>query len=445
LVDDVSLERLGLVAHGVGYNYFSRFSLRGEWSGRADDSALSERATVGQSSYAETQTLPRMNARKSTMSIRCSLLGHDYGDTETEREREEQGSEVVVTVREFEECERCGERKIVSENKEVTSIASPAPDLEAAEADESADAGPGAGGSAGTGQSSGASTDADAGVTMGTGSGTRTGGTTGTGGAGVPDEAVPAGGDDAEIIDDSTDDGTASAGSSGRSATGGGDPSAAGGSDPNAAADAPSGGRTGGTGPRTDAGSGVERDFEESPADDDAEILEGGASGASDGTGGAEDRTPGEWPDAETTHPAEAEEKGPGDWPSVGQEDEGYDAEPDNGASADVEFGGGLTPESSPEVDDDESEEVEFVNASGDTLGADDTGRSGGSAGSNPELSSGISAGAEAPSLSGPSDDPDLDAEFVCPECDYREEVSGSSLRAGDICPDCGRGYLAQQ
>jgi hypothetical protein len=178
--------------------------------------------------------------------------------------------------------------------------------------------------------------------------------------------------------------------------------------------------------------------MEQSPsaADDDGVILDDGNSSA----GGDDDRTPGEWPDAETTHPTEADH-GPGDWPAVGSEDgddEGYDAEPAEAGSADVEFGGSLTPESA-DVDDDETDEVEFVNAEGDALRSRNDGTSG------PELSSGISAGADAPSLSGPADDPGVDAEFICPECDYREGIAGSSLRAGDICPECSRGYLAQE
>src|SRR6056297_2009748 len=105
-----------------------------------------------------------MNVRKSTMSLRCSLLGHSYGEAEIEREREEQGSEVVVTVREFEECERCGEQNVLSENKEVTAIESPAPDLESAETDP--DVGPGRepAGSAGTSSDVGGPTGASPGV-----------------------------------------------------------------------------------------------------------------------------------------------------------------------------------------------------------------------------------------------------------------------------------------
>ncbi|NHX35402.1 MULTISPECIES: DUF7093 family protein [Halolamina] len=55
------------------------------------------------------------------MGLRC-LLGHDFGEPETERERTEEGNEVVVTVREVKTCQRCGEKQVVSENKEITSI-----------------------------------------------------------------------------------------------------------------------------------------------------------------------------------------------------------------------------------------------------------------------------------------------------------------------------------
>ncbi|UWG46930.1 Zn-finger domains containing protein [Halanaeroarchaeum sp. HSR-CO] len=53
------------------------------------------------------------------MGLRCSLLGHDYGDVVVEREQDERGSEIVVTVRELRECRRCSAESIVSENTEV--------------------------------------------------------------------------------------------------------------------------------------------------------------------------------------------------------------------------------------------------------------------------------------------------------------------------------------
>jgi len=59
------------------------------------------------------------------MGLKCSVIGHKYGEASVEREREEQGSEVVITIQERETCERCGKTRIVSENKEVTAIETP--------------------------------------------------------------------------------------------------------------------------------------------------------------------------------------------------------------------------------------------------------------------------------------------------------------------------------
>ncbi len=78
------------------------------------------------------------------MGLKCSVIGHKYGEAEIEREREEQGSEVVITIEERETCERCGKTRIVSENKEVTAIETPSEiagdmlDDDAATADEDA-------------------------------------------------------------------------------------------------------------------------------------------------------------------------------------------------------------------------------------------------------------------------------------------------------------------
>ncbi|WP_424000585.1 DUF7093 family protein [Haloarcula salina] len=73
------------------------------------------------------------------MGLKCSVLGHKYGETTVEREREEQGSEVVITIQERETCERCGDTRIVSENKEVTSIETPS-DIAGDLVDDDADA-----------------------------------------------------------------------------------------------------------------------------------------------------------------------------------------------------------------------------------------------------------------------------------------------------------------
>ncbi|PSQ05138.1 hypothetical protein BRC92_03070 [Halobacteriales archaeon QS_4_69_31] len=128
------------------------------------------------------------------MSIKCSLLGHDFGETAVEREREEDGSEVVITITELETCTRCGETRVVSENKEVTTMETP--DDARQGGGSGADAGGTSPSTGGTGSSSGSGADYD------------------------PD------GDDAEILDD--DGGETDAQAQARGAT-----------IPDAAADAP--------------------------------------------------------------------------------------------------------------------------------------------------------------------------------------------------------------
>lgn len=59
------------------------------------------------------------------MSIKCSLLGHSFDETSVERDRQEDGSEVVITITELETCSRCDETRVVSENKEVTTLETP--------------------------------------------------------------------------------------------------------------------------------------------------------------------------------------------------------------------------------------------------------------------------------------------------------------------------------
>jgi hypothetical protein len=56
------------------------------------------------------------------MGLRCSLFGCEYGDSEIEREREDHGGEVVLTVREFQSCRHCDETRLISENTGVTTV-----------------------------------------------------------------------------------------------------------------------------------------------------------------------------------------------------------------------------------------------------------------------------------------------------------------------------------
>jgi len=65
------------------------------------------------------------------MSLKCSLFGHRYGDSEVRRDREQDGSELVETIQEVKVCDRCGEDLVISETTEVTTV-------EAADSEETA-------------------------------------------------------------------------------------------------------------------------------------------------------------------------------------------------------------------------------------------------------------------------------------------------------------------
>lgn len=56
------------------------------------------------------------------MGVKCSLLGHDYGDSEVERERDEDGDEVVRTAKRVERCQNCGHTRTISANTEVMAL-----------------------------------------------------------------------------------------------------------------------------------------------------------------------------------------------------------------------------------------------------------------------------------------------------------------------------------
>lgn len=67
------------------------------------------------------------------MGLRCSLFGHTFTETDTRRDREVRGDEVVTVVKTVERCSSCGAERVVSENKEVVSVVD-ADDVDAAEA-----------------------------------------------------------------------------------------------------------------------------------------------------------------------------------------------------------------------------------------------------------------------------------------------------------------------
>lgn len=299
------------------------------------------------------------------MGLRCSLLGHSFGDSEVEREREEQGSEVVVTIREEQTCSRCGKTKLVSENKEVTSLAA-------------RESGAGASGASVGGEDA----DADA------------AGRSGPGAGDVSDEDADADGEfaagdgrDAEIIDDGPDDTVPEATREAASVADGDDETA---SDPENPVE-----------PETDP-------------EDDAVILD--ESGVEEPD--PREREHGEWPDADDTRRSDDAEGASQEWPDADGEDEGFDAEPTSGEPDDVEFGGGLTPEAegTPEGE-------------GKMVESPDTG---------------ITSADSAPSPVDADRERET-TEYVCPECGHTAAGTGTSLRAGDICPECRRGYIAER
>ncbi|MFB6120991.1 MAG: oxidoreductase [Halobacteriaceae archaeon] len=282
------------------------------------------------------------------MGLRCSLLGHAYADPEIERERDDRGDEVVVTVRETKTCERCGAETVVSENTEVRPV-EPEPEPEP-ESD----------------PASAPSSSADPAESPA-----------------VDDEFEPpasAAEDDGVILDEDDDE-------------------------PEAEPD-----REPGEWPEAED----TRVEEPSPADADDVVAEAEAEAEA----ASESDDGGEIIDAEGDG-VDVEDASPtGGWPDTGAEDEGFDASPNSG-DGDVDMGG-LTPRGVADAED-EGEAV----VGGDSFGT------------------GIESSET--TVPGRSDDVDVDAEFVCPACDYTEPVLNSSLREGDICPECQRGYLAEE
>lgn len=288
-----------------------------------------------------------------TMGLRC-LLGHEYANREVEREREERGDEVVVTYRTVETCDRCGERRVVSENKEVRPIRDPRED--------------------------------DVATGLGGGGGGGGGVTTNLGDSPTTDDEAPA--DEAEADPGSTPTATASAGD-----------------DDGAASDVE-----------------PEPDSTPDPAEEDAVILDDGdADGGDDGDDG---RARGEWPGTDADDPVDdgttvvSADEG---WPDPGGEDEGFDAEPSDGTPADVSFSGGLTP---AESDAATNGQARATTGSGGTTGKQ------------------FVAAEEVKPV---SEESSGRTEFFCPNCGYVRTAGESSMRAGDICPDCHKGYIAER
>ncbi|MFB6152764.1 MAG: hypothetical protein ABEJ27_00785 [Halodesulfurarchaeum sp.] len=386
------------------------------------------------------------------MGLRCSLLGHDFGDSITEREREERGQEVVTTVREVRECRRCGTEQVVSENTEVRRV----------EREESA--------ARSTGES-----------------------VAGPAGEAEP-EPEPGGVPGAERSQSDT------AGGEGARPPGGEDPSSR--DRPRESTER----EVGDTGEAVDVSEFVEP--AEGPSEESTESTGGSPVDPSDESvemideSGSE--TEGETPEetekqdgaahategTDTDEPAESEEE---DGETEPEDDaiiltDELEGEVDRSADSsrrDVVDAGNMFDASAPREDDGESgdrrkterEDTDARSRQGDAPDPGDDAWDGSLEGTSEESSGGSPEGSEEESgfqfrsegtrpdrdvegrdeadpssgitsagsidTSGPPDD-SLDVTFTCPECGYEVPAAGSSLRAGDICPECHGGYLTE-
>ncbi|MFB6228760.1 MAG: hypothetical protein ABEH88_09420 [Halobacteriales archaeon] len=304
------------------------------------------------------------------MGLRCTVMGHDYGESQRTERREERGDEMVVTVREYRECRRCSHQKTMSENTEVRSGGT----------DDAADA-EGIGETADT-----------------------TGRPAGSRGQGDPTGTAP----------DSTTDAAVDHGVTPNEEAGGGSFDTG----------------TVDTTPEKTA----DGDDEAAVAEDDGIILEDNTDDGSPEDESDGGRGPGEWPDSAKENPETARGEGNdsgtgGDWPTPDVEDQGYDAKP-----------------TSADSDDD----VEFVSDLADESGASTTGEStseetttGGDSSPQSGATSGIERADSDPAARQPP--PSSTAVLSCPQCGHTRPSRASSLRPGDICPECGDGYLAER
>ena len=280
------------------------------------------------------------------MGIRC-LLGHDFGGREVERDRREDGDEVVVAYRTVETCERCGSRRVISENKEIKPLgataeapepASPAAPEPTPEVDAPSPEPPGG---MGTGDDSPSETAAER--------------ETAAASAGNTTDAAE---DAAIIIDDAP-------------AAPADDPST-----PDLDAVAESESTTGLLDDETDA-----------PDDGEMTVVDDGQT---------------ELLDDETDAPDDADDAA---WPDA---DDGVDAaSPTEGGPTDAD--GAPAPWPETEGVERDSNGTKFVRPETETPDRDET------------------------------------TEFHCQSCGTTRSSSASSLRSGDVCPECRKGYLAER
>lgn len=122
-----------------------------------------------------------------------------------------------------------------------------------------------------------------------------------------------------------------------------------------------------------------------------------------------------DWPELEVEEAASTEDQSdPDPWPEVTEEDEGYDA-----------VAGDIDPELAEQViEAAPSGQEEVVEAE--------------------ETDAGFVRASPIGSPADP-DESDVNTEFYCPRCDWGAESLSTSVRRGDICPECRTGYIAER
>ena len=278
------------------------------------------------------------------MGLRCSLLGHEYGEPEIERSRDEQGNEVVITVTEFQRCTHCGTASVISENTEVSTTEGARSWPEVSNRESATSAG-------NPNQSSQDDPNREP----------------------RPDPATR--GEPDPVTTPRTDTNPESGRVRPRE-------------------------RPARRSSRTDSWSATAN---YDPDQDDAEILEEEPEG----------RRPGEWPTHEDERAAPNPGATAGRWPETGGDDEGFSATADEEALADVEVGGKSNDDRDRNVTSTETV-VGFERASSAPV-------------------------ADRPVGSG------IAGDLVCPSCGADGLGDRPSLRVGDICPECHRGYIAER
>ena len=326
------------------------------------------------------------------MGLKC-LLGHDYSAPEIERERVEDGEEVVTTLREVQTCARCGETRVVSENTEVTTMARLTAEAE----------------------------------TVGEGA-TRTETLSGDPSADEPSTDDPS-------TEESSTNGPASVETSASSRTestaSDNPPASAATSETDEGVEFIEETTENATTENTTATEEIVADStagkQEDPVDDGAEILESepavsdenGSTTATEGAGQGDARERGAWPAVDTTaDESTATDSDQRSWPTHDAEDQGYDASASSSSS------------------ETNTETVAYVGgpAADDRAASVQTDTDTGLERSREQRH----AAAEETPLRGPT-------EYYCPACGMTTDAEGSSLRAGDVCPECRGGYVAER